>query len=98
MGRIVRIYVLFCLLLEPVDRLIQSDSALSSVAAVAADADAAVALPSWSRALRAHRREQANIHSGPRIFAWCLVLLPGPVFLEIASGVSAFAHADRWDC
>src|SRR4029077_10367247 len=64
---------------------------LSRVAVVAAAAHAVVEVLARSGWGRVQRREPANLHSGPLLFSWRLVLFSGAVCFEITAGISPFA-------
>src|SRR5229473_4712447 len=98
LGRVVCVRFLLCSLLERADGLVQRHSALSRVAVVAAAAHAVVEVPARSSWVRIQRHEPANVHSGPCLFSWRLVLFSGAFCLEITAGVSSFAPSRGWDC
>ena len=98
LGRRLRVRFLFCPLLERADGFLQRHSALSRVAIAAAVAHATVEVLARSGGVRLKRREPTNLHSGPHVFPWRLVLFSGAVCLEVAAGVSSFAPFRGGDC
>src|SRR5882762_8718707 len=98
LGRLVRLPFLLCPLLERAVGLVQHYSALSRIAVVAAAAHAVVEILARSAWVRVQRHEPANVHSGPCLFSWRLVLFSGTFCFEISTGISSLAPSRGSDC
>src|ERR1700676_4901048 len=98
MGRVVRVRFLVCPVLRLADGLGHHYSALTRLAVVAADAHAVVEVLARSDWVRIQRHEPANVHPGPCLFSWRVVLFSGTVCLEITAGVSSLAASRGGHC